>query len=329
MGLVSAKCPNCGADIQVDESRTTGFCQYCGSSIEIQSAIQLVKIDKSEDFDNFIKLAEEAAKVSNFEEAQSYIKKALEINPRSSQAWKMKMFYMAGVPEMKPTDIYITEIYFYEIRVAQELIEAAKNMVKYAKTKDGENQEVKNAKIIANSLFLNLAYTQFNSACGLYGDTDYLYQRYQELEDYFYQDQLAHWGRPDHKVQLQNEDRENICYITGVEKIGFALVNALYKQELTENNFSIIKKIISEYCRATNKLNRRYGIYNTNLSDFGLQERKEQIRTLAKLLPSDDRKKVNTENMSNEKVKQETNYVKIVFQVILFIILFYFFVICK
>lgn len=33
--------------------------------------------------------------------------------------------------------------------------------------------------------------------------------------------------------------------------------------------------------------------------------------------------------MSNEKVKQETNYVKIVFQVILFIILFFIFVICK
>lgn len=329
MGLVSAKCPNCGADIQVDESRTTGFCQYCGSSIEIQSAIQLVKIDKSEDFDNFIKLAEEAAKVSNFEEAQSYIKKALEINPRSSQAWKMKMFYMAGVPEMKPTDKYITGIYFHEIRGAQELIEAAKNMVKYAKTKDGENQEVKNAKIIANSLFLNLAHTQFMSASGLYGDTDYLYQRYQELEDYFYQGQLAHWGQHDHEVQLENEDRENICYIIGVEETGFALVNALYKQELTENNYSIIKKIISEYRRATNKLNRRYGIYNTNLSDFGLQERKEQIRTLAKLLPSDDRKKVNTKNMSNEKVKQETNYVKIVFQVILFIILFFIFVICK
>lgn len=323
MGLVSAKCPNCGADIQVDESRTTGFCQYCGSSIEIQSAIQLVKIDKSEDFDNFIKLAEEAAKVSNYEEAQSYIKKALEINPRSSQAWKMKMFYMAGVPEMKPTDMYITEIYFYEIRVAQELIEAAKNMVKYAKTKDGENQEVKNAKIIANSLFLNLAYTQFMSACGLYGDTNYLYQRLQELEDYFYQGQIARWR------QLETEDRENICFIKGVEETGFALVNALYKQELTENNYSIIKKIISEYRRATNKLNRRYGIYNTNLSNFGLQERKEQIRTLAKLLPSDEREKVNTENMSNEKVKQETNYVKIVFQVILFIILFFIFVICE
>lgn len=329
MGLVSAKCPNCGADIQVDESRATGFCQYCGSSIEIQSAIQLVKIDKSEDFDNFIKLAEEAAKALNFEEAQSYIKRALEINPRSSQAWKMKMFYMAGVPEMKPTDIYITGIYFYEIRGAQELIEAAKNMVKYAKTKDGENQEVENAKIIANSLFLNLAYTQFNSACGLAGDTDYLYQRYQELEDYFYQGQLAHWGQHDHELQLQNEDSENINYILGIENIGFELVNALYKQELTQSNYSRIKDIISEYSEATNELNRRGGIYNTNLSDGGLQCRKDQIHILSALLPTNERKNINTEGMNNEKVKQETNYVKIVFQVILFIILFFIFVICK
>lgn len=329
MGLVSAKCPNCGADIQVDESRTTGFCQYCGSSIEIQSAIQLVKIDKSDDYDNFIKLAREAAKVANFDEALSYVKKALEISPQSSLAWKMKMFYMAGVPEIEPNAKYITGNYFYDIRAAQELIEAGKNMVKYAKTKDEEKQEVENARKTANSLFLNLAYTQFSNACGLYGDTDCLYQRLQELEDYFYQGQIAHWGQHDHEVQLANEDSENISYIDGVENIGFALVNALYKQELTPTNYSRIKDIISNYSAATNELNRRFGIYNGNLSDSGLQYRKEQIRTLAKLLPSDDRKKVNTKNMSNEKVKQETNYVKIVFQVILFIILFFIFVICK
>jgi len=33
MELVHTKCPNCGAEIQLDESKENGFCLYCGSSV--------------------------------------------------------------------------------------------------------------------------------------------------------------------------------------------------------------------------------------------------------------------------------------------------------
>ena len=38
MSLVNAKCPNCGATIQIDNERTEGFCSYCGSKVKFSEA---------------------------------------------------------------------------------------------------------------------------------------------------------------------------------------------------------------------------------------------------------------------------------------------------
>lgn len=42
MGLVACKCPQCGADLEFDESREIMFCQYCGSKILKTNVIQNV-----------------------------------------------------------------------------------------------------------------------------------------------------------------------------------------------------------------------------------------------------------------------------------------------
>lgn len=49
MSLVNIKCPNCGASIQLDNSRESGFCSYCGSKVQIQEAINKIKIDRTGD----------------------------------------------------------------------------------------------------------------------------------------------------------------------------------------------------------------------------------------------------------------------------------------
>ena len=33
MGFIKLTCPNCGADIQLDETKEYGFCTYCGTKI--------------------------------------------------------------------------------------------------------------------------------------------------------------------------------------------------------------------------------------------------------------------------------------------------------
>lgn len=48
MAIVSLKCPSCGADITLDDSKEFGFCSYCGTQIQ-NNAIQKLKIEYSGD----------------------------------------------------------------------------------------------------------------------------------------------------------------------------------------------------------------------------------------------------------------------------------------
>lgn len=90
MALVSAKCPNCGGDIQLDDSKETGFCLHCGGKINVQQSINTVKIDKSNDVDKLMKLAENAESSGNNEEAEEYANAILEIDSTNYKAWFIK-----------------------------------------------------------------------------------------------------------------------------------------------------------------------------------------------------------------------------------------------
>ena len=45
--LQAAKCPSCGADIQVNEKLENTICQYCGSTVLVQDAIEKYKVEIS------------------------------------------------------------------------------------------------------------------------------------------------------------------------------------------------------------------------------------------------------------------------------------------
>jgi len=47
MKLTPAKCPTCGANIEVNEELKNAICQYCGTTILIEEAVQKLKIDLS------------------------------------------------------------------------------------------------------------------------------------------------------------------------------------------------------------------------------------------------------------------------------------------
>lgn len=45
--FVSGKCPNCGANLELDNEQTTAFCAYCGSKISVEEAAEKLKIELS------------------------------------------------------------------------------------------------------------------------------------------------------------------------------------------------------------------------------------------------------------------------------------------
>ena len=87
MALINVKCNSCGGEVKLDDSRKEGYCLYCGSKLLLQDYI---KIDKSDDEQNYLFLAREADKVDNFKECEKYSNLVLEINHKNPEAWFYK-----------------------------------------------------------------------------------------------------------------------------------------------------------------------------------------------------------------------------------------------
>lgn len=97
------KCEMCGSNDLIKENGVF-VCQYCGCKYSLEEARKLmgvVKVDKSDEEDNFIELAKAAMDSRNGEQALSYAEKALEINAKNVKAWMLKMYSM----ELLGTDI--------------------------------------------------------------------------------------------------------------------------------------------------------------------------------------------------------------------------------
>ena len=90
MKFVAAKCPSCGANIQVDEDRKKCFCQFCGSQIFVEEAIQMIKgtvqIDFKNQIDNFLIRANEFMEQKRYSDAEIYFNKVLDIDATNKEA---------------------------------------------------------------------------------------------------------------------------------------------------------------------------------------------------------------------------------------------------
>ena len=195
--MIAAKCTNCGANIQVDETKEAGICESCGTAFVTEKAINNYNtyITTNNDFsganinvtgasvDNLIKMAENAIEAGNGKEAIDYANRALEINPESSKSWLLKMKAIeyigtVGNPQVTEAISYgdnaikysddkdktIAEVYDYYINRANALmLIAISNLKDVAKIKQlagigvSAMQGVANGDTTTRSLYLNLA----------------------------------------------------------------------------------------------------------------------------------------------------------------------------
>ena len=100
MSIVNAKCPNCGASIQLDDERKEGFCSYCGSKVEVEEAQKLmiqgtVKVDTSDELANLYQIARRARDTDNSENAHKYYDMILVKDPNSWEANFFVTYYQA------------------------------------------------------------------------------------------------------------------------------------------------------------------------------------------------------------------------------------------
>lgn len=98
MPLVAAKCTQCGANIEVDDSKEAGICKYCGTAFITEKAITNYNTYVTNNFlganinvlggniENLLKLAENAESAGNPKEANEYYSKVLELDPSNRKA---------------------------------------------------------------------------------------------------------------------------------------------------------------------------------------------------------------------------------------------------
>ena len=84
MKLVAAKCPSCGANIEVDRSLKFTKCEYCNTEIVVDEAVEnLLKVELKDTptLDNYLKLGARYYENQEYEEAYKVYSKAEEIDP--------------------------------------------------------------------------------------------------------------------------------------------------------------------------------------------------------------------------------------------------------
>lgn len=90
MSLVAMKCPACGADIELDDSREFGFCNFCGTKV-MQDKIVVehkgnVKIDNSDYVEKFLQNARRAKQKEDWEETEKYYNLVEQNEPTNIEA---------------------------------------------------------------------------------------------------------------------------------------------------------------------------------------------------------------------------------------------------
>lgn len=90
MSIVAMKCPGCGANIELDNSREFGFCNFCGTKVMQEKIIVehkgKVEIDNSEYVDKFLQNARRAKQKGDWSEAEKYYNLVEQNDPQNIEA---------------------------------------------------------------------------------------------------------------------------------------------------------------------------------------------------------------------------------------------------
>ncbi len=97
MPIVQIKCPNCGGDIELEDTREFGFCVYCGTKIMITEKVtQKIQIDESHRIDTWLAFCESELKSGDYSAVEKYAEKILENDTINYMGW-----YYKGISQIR------------------------------------------------------------------------------------------------------------------------------------------------------------------------------------------------------------------------------------
>lgn len=294
MPLVQAKCTNCGANLEVDNAKDAAVCQYCNSAFIVEKAINnyTTYITNNNNFaganinilgidaENYIKLASNALKVGNGQEAYNYAKKALEAQPESSAAW---------IAKMRSLEYFNTSL--------GEVINCGSNAIKYAPTAQKYNFEA-----IVYSYYLARAITIMSSALSKIKETEGLRKEFmtaafsnsEAVFKVFYDEECEKVSRyfdlTGQAIKLKLEISE-----------AYFISNAKARQDVVR-----LANLYIDFCEASND---RIAILNRRYDDSAFHAREEQLGLLTNSLSDSEKAQVRSEAIRPTSVKKGGCYV--------------------
>lgn len=159
MGFIAVKCPNCGAEVNLDESREFGFCTYCGTKV-VQEKIVVehrgqVSVDGISTKENVLERADNYIAQGDFERATIYYNKALDLDPKSAIVyWKLLLCRLKLKSDEQMLQLYANPSSAYSIDLKN--YSEYENALRYANDEELErflsiNRQIesRNAKVRA------------------------------------------------------------------------------------------------------------------------------------------------------------------------------------
>jgi len=129
MNITRVTCPSCGGKLDVPDNRTVSRCTYCGTEIILEQGRDQ---QEQKDIAHYSELCKVAIEAKNFEEAQRYCNRVLELDPKNVSAWLDKAviscFWSARSKDI--TGSYILELTEWRTRLKEALsyVERARSL---------------------------------------------------------------------------------------------------------------------------------------------------------------------------------------------------------
>ena len=194
MSMVPAKCTQCGGQLTVDSEKEAAICEFCGTPFIVEKAINNYNTTVINNFDNatvniiagdvnnYLKLAKDALKSKNYEEAYDYAKKVLEMDTSNAEAWLTKMYaieWLSTIDNLREDEVMLCAKnaikYFPEegkdkkaMEIYKYILSRANYLMQYALDLNNDQNEWANLVSIRNSCNNNSNYVaQFDNS-GIY-----------------------------------------------------------------------------------------------------------------------------------------------------------------
>ena len=271
MPIVPAKCPQCGADIEVDTTHEAGLCKNCGAPFVTEKVLKSQNIfitnnndfsganinivsgaSSSTDFANFLNIAIKALDAHEGTEALKYANKALEINSVSSEAWIVKMESMAYLATCTDPKV-------------NEATEYGKNAITYAPVDKKASIED-----TVYSHYLQRALSLFSIMNERIRDTVSIQNALTELKF------NAPFGA---EQRINAADSNNVTILNQLNGAALLLKISVPTENISQNsNYQkAVLEICNQYVKYIDGLQDRYAIYKANFSEDARKAHKAEL----------------------------------------------------